>query len=264
MGGIWLYDLPEALAGLGGVSFYDGWETRSRSSGGYDALLGIAVHHTASQTSAANDTAYMWRNADDRPIGAIYLARDGQIIVGCAGATNCVGKGGPLLTTKGTIPKDGGNARSISIEAANNGVGEQWPDVQQDRYIELVDRLLRWYGFAAADVFSHHEWAPDRKIDPAGPSRFGTINTSMTWNMGYFRAALGAPDPNPIPPPIPEDFDMDSFLIRDRDSGGIALVYGDGKTNGIDGNNLDAWVARFGPWLDMDPNIYANFIAKGS
>ena len=49
MGAIWLHNLPEVLAGLPNLSFYQGWESRSRASGGYDKLLGIFVHHTASQ-----------------------------------------------------------------------------------------------------------------------------------------------------------------------------------------------------------------------
>ena len=51
MGGIWLYDLPDVLAGAGlTVDTWPGWENRSRSSGGYDAVRAVFAHHTASNT----------------------------------------------------------------------------------------------------------------------------------------------------------------------------------------------------------------------
>ena len=73
--------------------------------------MGIVVHHTASSTSTYNDTNYMWNNAPSKPVGAIYLARNGEIVVGAAGATNCAGLGGPYTTSKGTIAKDTANSR---------------------------------------------------------------------------------------------------------------------------------------------------------
>lgn len=180
-----MHTLPDALEGLD-VSLYSGWENRSRSSGGYNALMGIVVHHTASNTSTSSDCAYMWQNASDKPIGAIYLARDGEICVGAAGATNCAGKGGPYSTSKGTIPLDSANSNTINIEAANAGTGEQWPQAQQDAYVALVAALCRYYGFnPLRDVLSHFEWAPGRKVDPAGNSRYASGGNK--WNMDLFR-----------------------------------------------------------------------------
>ena len=228
MGNIWLGDLPTILGGLG-AEFYSGWETRSRSSGGYDGLVGIAIHHTASNTSAESDMHYMWSSASDRPIGAIYLGRDGRIVVGCAGATNTQGKGGPLNTSRGTVPKDQGNQYLLAIEAANAGTGEPWPDVQQDRYVALVRALCDGYAFTHLDVFGHYDYCapscPGRKIDPAGPSRFGSVNSSGTWDINVFRdAVLGGeptpqpPTPEPTPPPE-EDWMANLPTIRKGDSG---------------------------------------------
>jgi hypothetical protein len=204
MGSIWLHTLPDALEGLN-TRLYSGWEDRSRSSGGYNALMGIVVHHTASQTSTANDIAWMWQNSPDKPVGAIYVARDGEIVIGAAGATNCAGKGGPYTTSKGTIPLDSGNSNTINIEAGNNGVGEQWPTVQQDAYIALVAALCDYYDLdPLRDVLSHFEWAPDRKIDPAGNSRYASGGNK--WDMDRFRndVKAGAPSPGPEPEPEPE------------------------------------------------------------
>lgn len=215
MGAIWLGSLPDVLRNAGlNVAVYPGWEHRSRSTGGYDALMAIQVHHTASSgTSPQNDMAYMWKNASARPIGAIYLEPSGKITVGAAGATNTSGKGGPLITTRGTIPLDAANRYVIAIEAANRGDGQLWPDAQLDAYVRMVaalnvayfDGQLRTPG----DVHSHFEWAPGRKNDPAGNSWYATGRNM--WNMTQFRnnvsALLNPPTPpTPITPGVPDMF----------------------------------------------------------
>jgi N-acetylmuramoyl-L-alanine amidase len=209
VGSVWLYDLPDVIDAAGlEVSTWDGWETRSRSSGGYDGLWAICTHHTASDASPTSDMNWMWSNPanDDGPVGAIYLARSGAVTVGAAGATNCQGKGGPWSTSRGTIPVDSGNRYALAIEAANRGDGEPWPSAQTDAYVELVAALVEWYGLEYGDVMSHWEWvAPPpttgRKIDPAGNSPWAT--GAASWNMDAFRATVaGAP-----PPPHPNEGD---------------------------------------------------------
>ena len=229
MGAHWLHDVGQALSGLP-VSYYGGWETRSRSSGGFDAILGVAIHHTASQSDPDSDMAYMWKNCSDRPVGNIYLARDGAIWVGTAGASNTQGKGGPLNCLKGTVPKDKGNQYMIAIEAANNGVGEAWPQVQIDNYLALVRQLCAHYGFSVGqDVYGHFDYCapscPGRKIDPAGPSPFGSVNPSGTWDINAFRSAVTSsivippPEP-PTPEPLPEENDtVKLYLVQDPRNG---------------------------------------------
>jgi N-acetylmuramoyl-L-alanine amidase len=187
---------------------FKGWETRARKSGGYNALKGIVCHHTASATSTVNDTNYMWNNAEFKPVGALYLARDGEVIIGAAGATNCAGAGGPLLTSKGTIDKDTANSNTISIEAANAGNGEPWPQIQQETYVALVAALCSYYELDPwRDVFAHFEWAPNRKIDPAGSSRYAVGGNK--WDMKRFRddvkAKVEGSTPEPEPPPKEDD-----------------------------------------------------------
>lgn len=208
MGAYWLRDLPDVIADAGlRLELWDGWEARARSSGGYDAVWAVFVHHTASSTSPDNDRRYMWDNADDRPIGALYLARDGVVTVGAAGATNCQGKGGPYQTSHGKIPTDKANSYGVAVEAANAGTGEAWPTAQTDAYVTLAAALCAAYGLdPTRDVVAHREWAPDRKIDPAGPSPWAT--GADPWHMTEFRvdvaACAGVVTPPPIPPP-PED-----------------------------------------------------------
>ena len=201
MGSLWLSELPDWFEDAGlEVRCWDGWETRSRSSGGYTQLWGAIVHHTASNTSPDNDCSYMWdATSGDQPIGALLLERSGRVTIGAAGATNCAGKGGPLATSKGTIPADSGNSYAFNIEAANNGVGETWPDDQQDAYTILVACLCDHLDLdSARDVVSHFEWAPDRKIDPAGNSRYASGGDK--WDMDAFRTDCIVGTPTPTPP----------------------------------------------------------------
>jgi hypothetical protein len=204
VGSRWLHDLPQALAGIPEIGWYPGWETRSRSSGGFDNLYGIVCHHTATNPALSFDgyCRLAWQTHPERPVANINLGRGGEITVGVAGASNHAGKGGPRNTSKGMVPLDSGNRYLIGIEALNTGVGEPWGETMQDRYIALVQALCNHYGFVvASDIMSHHEWTPSRKIDPAGPSRFGSINRSGTWDMDIFRSTVaGAPAPRPDPP----------------------------------------------------------------
>jgi LysM repeat protein len=81
----------------------------------------------------------------------------------------------------------------IGIEAGNEGTGEPWPDVMQDSYVRGVAALADRYDIESDNVISHFEWAGHTKrakIDPAGPSRFGTVNSAKSWDMNRFRAAV--------------------------------------------------------------------------
>jgi hypothetical protein len=228
MGTIWLTELPDWLSAAGlRVDVWPGWQTRSRSSGGYEQVLGIGIHHDASSRTATENAvcAYAWSNAQDRPIGAIRLNRDGHIVVGAAGATNTMGRGGPLKCSKGTIAQDKGNLYMVAIEAANTGVGEEWSTPQLDAYIGMVHTLCDKLGLAHSDVFSHAGYCqpscPGRKIDPAGPTpgypRLGGVSGARTWADSVFRFYLDQLDLQPKPPPEPGDDDMDSKQANQLD-----------------------------------------------
>jgi hypothetical protein len=263
LGSIWLRDLPAILSGLN-PEFYSGWENRSRSSGGYDGLVGIAIHHTASNTSAEKDMQYMWSNASDRPIGAIYRGRDGRIVVGCAGATNTQGKGGPLYTTRGYCPQDKGNQYLLAIEAANAGTGEPWPQVQTDRFVALVRALCDGYWFSPADVFGHYDYCapscPGRKIDPAGPSPFGTVNASGTWDINAFRAAVAVTQPPPTPTPVPipsEVYDMLHVIAPGR---GATLVGPGFRHFATDDDEPIVFERAYGPPVQLSDYDYDKLV----
>jgi len=198
---------------------YKGYSTRSRSSGGFDQICGIVMHHDADPTGGSDDDVltYEYENADDRPIGNFHVQRDGDIWLGAAGASNHAGKGGPVKCSKGTVPQDAGNKFLIGIEASNNGTGEVWNATQMESYLELVTELCKFYKLnPTTDLYAHWTWVqpscPGRKIDPAGPAtnykQFGGTSGAVSWNMDEVKKEINArlkTTPSPTPTPEPED-----------------------------------------------------------
>jgi hypothetical protein len=214
MGSIYYVEAADWLRAVGlTVVEVKGWQTRARSSGGFSTPpLGVAWHHTASQTTIQNDTNWEYFYSDVRPIGNMTIARNGDIWIGAAGCANTQGKGGPVTLSRGVIPIDGGNTRAWAIEVANNGTGEPWPRVQIDAYFTASNCLNSHFGNQPTDIFTHAFWTPGRKIDPAkasavlGPWQPRPTNTSGTWNNDDVRAeCLRRATP---PPPEPGDDDM--------------------------------------------------------
>lgn len=204
MGSIWLNgstpgypNVLDVLQAAGvSASGYEGWTTRSRSSGGFSGFYGIVAHHTASKTSVENDLHYMVYGCPDKPVSNGLLDRTGHFTVIGAGATNHAGKGGGTSdgggsvwnTSSGTVPGNSANSYCFGIEAANDGVGEPWPQAQQDAYVLMCHALCEAYGFVVvSDLRSHNEWTPPRKIDPRGPSKWQPANANSPWNMDLFR-----------------------------------------------------------------------------
>jgi N-acetylmuramoyl-L-alanine amidase len=188
MGSKYLTDLADVLRSAGvRVTEYSGWQTRARGSGGYDSgrPTHVMVHHTASPPSwdGQKDASYCATGDEDAPLSNLYIDRSGLVWVLAAGATNTNGSGQD--TWGGGVPENSMNSYAIGIEAGNNGVGESWPTVQQDAYVKMVRALMAHYNIPINHVRSHFEWAPDRKTDPAGQSRFAS--GSAKWNMNAFR-----------------------------------------------------------------------------
>ena len=274
MGSRYLTDLADVCRLTGyPVVEVDGWPSRGRSSGGYDPgrPTHVLVHHTASGPSSDGwqDVQYMTYQADARPLANLYISRVPEIYVMAAGATNTNGSG---IDPCGIADDDSMNTHAIGIEAANNGVGEPWPTAQQDCYVQLCSELTIAYGIGLGQIHSHAEYAPSRKIDPAGESRYAS--GADIWDMDVFVADVAAgghvptpippePEPEPEPTPPPEGDDMSPFIIKNRTTGEVAIVYGDGKLTGLAGGDLSHYETRFGEALPTDPVVWADFIAKG-
>lgn len=211
MGSVWLRDVP-AWFTKAGIPFreYPGWQTRSRSSGGFDDIRGGVAHHTGSPPTATwqNDCAYMWLNATTRPIGNFHLDRTGIWTLGAAGASNTNGRGlADWHTSRGVIPIEPstmGNRMAFAVEAASNGVGERWPKVQADSYFAGLAVLCDELGLDPnRDITTHRGWAGTRKSDPFGPVEGYVTLGSQTWPVSALRSIIAAVNPDPPPAPIP-------------------------------------------------------------
>lgn len=246
MSGRYLTDLADVCRGAGWpVIEVDGWPDRARGSGGYASGKPdhVMAHHTASGASSDGwpDVNYMTYSHQDAPLCNLYLARAGTIYVCAGGATNTNGTGDcPHLSP------DSMNSSAVGIEAGNDGVGEPWPDPQQDAYVALCRVLCDAYGIAVDRVHGHAEWAPTRKIDPAGNSRYAV--GGATWDLAAFRHDIGAgttptpPDPDPHPP---ED-DVKPLLVNAKGGSWVVPPLLDGP-----------------PRLIVDQESYTSLVASG-
>jgi len=216
MGKYWLHNalvpLQKALGPK--LKLYSGYETRSRSTGGFEQIRGILMHHDADPTSGSDDNVldYEYKNATDKPIGNFHVQRDGDVWWGAAGASNHAGKGGPVPTSRGTVPLDKGNLYLIGIEASNNGTGEVWGTPIMESYLTLVATLCKTFSLKPLeDIYGHWTYCepscPGRKIDPLGPtpsySKFGGTSGKNKWNMQEVRKEINA-RLQTTPPPVPE------------------------------------------------------------
>lgn len=169
----------------------DGWQKRARGSGGFSDGRPLCVmwHHTASDTTAANDASYCSYGSPDAPITNLLIDGDGTVWVCAAGATNTNGKGGALHASRGTIPADSMNTCAVGMEICNSGVGETYPRAQIDAAFAASNAINARCGNRPTDAFTHYEYAPDRKIDPATAAAAAasgwqprSISSSGTWN----------------------------------------------------------------------------------
>lgn len=246
---IWLTDLATWLRDAGlNVKEYKGWQTRSRSSGGYSAMpLCVMWHHTASPASwdGQKDVDYIATGSTDSPLSNLYIDRAGTVWVIAAGATNTNGKGGPTSFSRGTVPQDGMNTRALGVEMGNNGTGESWPKCQIDSMFTVSNVCNRKFGNQPADVCSHNRYAPTRKIDPATASAVQgswvprAWNSSGTWDdrdiMSECQKRWGGVKPQP-PQPQPDKGNyvrcFDGLWRRDNHDA-VFAIYTDGTKKWI-------------------------------
>ena len=96
------------------------------------------------------------------PLSQLGFGRDGTWFVIAAGRANHAGKG-----KLPWVPQDKGNQFLLGVEAESTGRGD-WTTAQKDSYPRGVAALLRHMGLPADRFAAHKEYAPNRKIDPAG------------------------------------------------------------------------------------------------
>lgn len=162
----------------------------------------------------------------------------------CAGPSNTNGLGSDWWHPVGDpkrVPDNSMNSYAIANEMMNNGVGEAYPVGMLDSMIRGTAAICRAFSIGVFENRAHFEWAPTRKIDPAGPCRYmGTNTPNMKWNMGLVRSDLQAAL-NPTPAPTPGG-DMDFFA----NSGDNTPVYAIFESNGY-----RTYVPSVESWLYM-------------
>jgi hypothetical protein len=237
MGSRYLAELGDVLRAAGlEVVEVDSWETRARSSGGFDGTRPWCImwHHTASNTDPENDVGYICFGSQDAPLANLYLARDGVVWVCAAGATNTNGKGMAMMMSKGVVPADSANTHAIGIEAANDGVGQPWPQVQVDAYFRVNNALAAAYGLLPDDCATHHYYASDRKIDPAradavqGAWTPDAVSTSGSWDVDDVREEAWLRYAG-MPPPKEDDMQVRLLVLSDSDAQFLAETDSQGQ-----------------------------------
>ena len=268
MSGIYLTWLADVLRANGlSVVETNGWKTRARSSGGFPSTpLGVQWHHTASQTSPENDIHWQTVGCPDAPVGNMTIMRDGSVWLVAAGAANTAGKGGPLTLSRGTIPLDSANTRTVAIEAANSGVGEPWPQAQIDAYFATSNAINKQLGNLPSDVFTHALGAgdgwTDRKIDPAtanavqGPWRPNSVSGSGTWSLADIRAECNR-RAGTIVPPLPPIGDNEMVWVIKGGSSDSYYAWNGVSIAGIPGINWVTAGVTLGLYQNADPIVYS-------
>lgn len=168
--------------------------------GYYRGCQAVVQHHSVSSgLYPQNDIAYIdGGKGDGYIISNAYTSRTGVVTLIASGPTYTEGLGGPY----GIIPQNRANDVCFSNEIASWGeYDSQYPQAQQD----AVEAFAYHAGRIAAEVwqwpddpfgryraFAHFEWAPGRKIDPRGVSRWSP--EGGMWDMDAFRSDLSARD----------------------------------------------------------------------
>lgn len=185
---------------------YRGW--RSRRAPGRFAPRAVMWHHDASAPGPSPGMprliAEVGNSSTPPPLAHVWVDRRGRWHLTASGRANHAGTGRGW----GVIPANSGNTYSIGIET-DHTVGERWPPDQRRALRLGTAVLLKHLGVRPRNALcGHKEYAPGRKIDPAG------------MNLAVERrrvAELMKHPPDPTPPPE-EDDEMKPILVRIKDT----------------------------------------------
>lgn len=123
--------------------------------------IGITIHNTANNASAANEIAYMIRNNNQTSFH--YAVDDVEIVQGIPENRNAWHAG------------DGngdGNRKTIAIEICYSTGDKAKFEKAQENAAEFVASLLKKYGWTTANLYTHKHWSgkhcPHRTLDEYG------------------------------------------------------------------------------------------------
>lgn len=146
------------------VTEVPGWQHRGHGPMA-SFIYGTVCHHTAGPEPATGSDYPSLRVVRDGrpglpgPLAHVGLGYSGRIYVIAAGLAYHAGAG--------SWRKAKGNSQMVGIEAEDSGDGD-WTREQLDCYPRLVAAIQDYLNQGADWVCGHKEWAPHRKIDPAG------------------------------------------------------------------------------------------------
>lgn len=163
MGGIYIPWLVDAARLTGyPVVEVNGWRTRGH--GGFRAVEGVVLHHTADGPGEYPSLNIVTNGRSDLagPLCNLGIGRSGTIYVVAAGAAWHAGASAWAGFTDL-------NDEFIGIEAESRGTQDDWTPEERDCYVRLVAALLYYLHRDASRACGHLECAlpHGRKIDPA-------------------------------------------------------------------------------------------------
>lgn len=214
-----LTGLPEHLRerGLTVVTHGD-WA--SRGSASFDPK-GVVCHHTGpwSTVPAMVELCIRGRRDLPGPLCHAVLAPDGVFHVIAGGRANHAGPGG----WKGLS----GNSSVVGVEAMHSGAaGAVWPALQRRAYSQGVAAICELLKVNEAMVCGHKEWAPGRKVDPAGIDMARFRAEVAVWLTEWRRPA----PPMEVPPMFNPPIEIIGKVVATlkAPSGGVWMLTGTG------------------------------------
>lgn len=197
------------------LGFCPGWETRGSP---VFWPQGAVAHHDAVEARWSTPPGLLISGRPDLagPLCNTALASTGKVWLVAAGRANHAGTG----SWRGLV----GNSTVWGTEAQNAGTGQTWPDAQIDAYVRLHQALVEFYRWPAGAemVCRHAEWAPSRKIDPAGPWEDGH---RWEFDASHFRARIAHPlEEDPMA--ALSDDQLDALLGAVQEINGVGAAYG--------------------------------------
>ena len=167
----------------------DKWKTRGHQYA--QAPFCITWHHTAVDIPQLSIVRFELYKYDSTPGNNVNIARDGKVWLLAAGATATNGAGTPMQFSRGV---GGRNSTTFTMEIHNDGRGQPYPQVQVDACFAVSNAINKLCGNQPTDLCTHHEYAPDRKTDPAQATAVRgrwvprSCTSSGTWDHDDIRA----------------------------------------------------------------------------
>lgn len=262
----WLADVLRAAGCAVDETIVPDWKYRGHTDGPFSPV-GVLGHHTAGPATGdlpSLRTVRDGRPGLDGPLANLMLSRAGVWVPIAAGRAWHAGAADDA-TRWPWVPRGDGNGYLIGIEAESSGTGD-WTAQQLAAYPHGVAALLAHLGAGADRFLGHLEWAPSRKVDPAGwpggMARFrATIPTALEDDMfsdadrallQEVRSRLRGGDPN---------LDMPQRILMSTEQV-LSRIVGS-HTDGTD-RLTDLWTAILAvqdPQQDSDPAAVAGALA---